>query len=61
MTMTPALEDDTETTCPKFYLRLNIVGDFLWHVGNQKDVHKQSPLAPDRSQDAVLQKIETVI
>lgn len=58
---THALEDDTETPHPKFYLRLNIVGDFLWHVVNQKDVHKQSPLAPDRSQDAVLQKIETVI
>lgn len=51
MTMTHALEDDTETTHPKFYLRLNIVGDFLWIVGNPKDVHKQSPLAPDRSQD----------
>lgn len=58
---THALKDDTETTHPKFYLRLNIIGDFLWYVGNQKDVHKKSPLAPDRSQDAVLQKIETVI
>lgn len=61
MNMSYALKDDTETTRPKFYLRLDIVRDFLRNIGNQKDVHKQIPLATDRFQDDVLRMIERVI